>query len=254
VELVKHNSVFTRFGICIAVMGALLAPFAAFNLTTGIAGAAEQQELQAVPSYANPLTGEVEDAGQNFELGQEMSENLIMQTPATLLVDSEGSIFITFRVGLVEESQDLVIQLLNADGQAVETLPYSIVENHEHDNTRDIRIMVPDKNPILRVSLVSIPMGREVVCFVNFAPEGEIVAVPIPAAESELDDDAIAIFEHSADDEIAGIAEEDRGQVLMFLAIAAGILAVMGIAGAVMFLRKKKTTDAANNTEANNSS
>ena len=232
-----NKSTLARFGVCIifaVVLGVLLAPFTPLGLT---AGAAEQQDLQAIPSYVNPLTGEIEDAGQNPELGQGMSENLILRTPATLLTDSEGSIFITFRIGLVEESQDLIIQLLDDQGNPSRSIPYSIVEDFPDDNTRDIRIMVPDADPTLRISLVSIPMGREVVCFATFAPEGEVVAVPI-ADEVELDDTAIVIQE--ADDEIRGVAEEDRGQVLTFLAIAGGTLVAIALIAVFVATRKKK--------------
>jgi len=218
-------------------VGALLAPF---TFLGGIAGAAQQQELQAVPSYVNPITGEIEDPGQNPELGQGMSENLIMRTPATLLVDSEGSTFITFRIGLVEESQDLIVELLDSQGQAAETLPYSIVEEHPDDNARDIRVMVPDEDPVLRISLISIPMGREVVCFASFAPEGEAVEIPIAEISDELDDDAIAIFENSANDEVVGVADEDRGQLLTFLAFAGGFLLVIAAVAVIVTVVKKK--------------
>ena len=243
-ELVKNSSVLTRFSTYIifaAVMGALLAPAAPF---LSVAGAAEQQDMQAVPSYVNPISGVIEDSGQNPGLGQGMSENLIMDTPATLLIDSEGSVFFTFRIGLVEESADLAIELLGADGQATQTLPYSIVEDLPEDNMRDIRIMIPDgdRDPTLRISLVSIPMGREVICFATFAPAGEAVEVPVAEGLGNADDDAIVIAE--APDEIVGIDDEDRGQVLLFLGIAGGILLVMGaIAGVMMFLRKKNADE-----------
>jgi len=239
-----NKGILARFAVCIivtVVMGALFAPLALTSLT---AGAAEQQDLQAIPSYVNPLTGEIEDAGQNPELGQGMSENLILRTPATLLTDSEGSIFITFRIGLVEESQDLIIQLLDDQGSPTRSIPYSIVEDFPNDNTRDIRIMVPDADPILRISLVSIPMGREVVCFATFAPEGEAVEVPIAEPVGEVDDTAIVIQE--VDDEIQGIAEEDRGQVIAFLAIAGGILAVLAVIAVVVAARKKKAPSGKN--------
>ena len=224
---------------CLALIG-ILCLFAAAP-----AGATEleQQALQAVPSYVNPITGQIEDTGQNPELGQGMATNLIMATPATLLVDSEGSIFITFRVGLVAESQDLRIQLLDSQGQAEQTLPYSIVENHPDDNTQDIRIMVPDRNPTLRISLVSIPMGREVVCFTTFAPEGEAVEVPIAEITGEVDDDAIVIQE--AGDEVVGVADEDREQIIVFLAVAGGILAGIAILAVFVAMRKKKEMEKA---------
>jgi len=171
-----------------------------------------------------------------------MSENLVMQSPATKLIDAEGSIFITFRIGLVAESQDLAVELLDEAGQVERSLPFSIVEDFPDDNMRDIRIMVPTENPTLRISLLSIPMGREVICFTTFAPEGEAVAIPIAEDLGEVDDSAITIVEADPQEEALGIAEEDRGQVLTFLAIAGGLLLVIVAVAVIVAMRKKKQT------------
>ena len=222
------------FITCALLMGACIAPL-------GIAGAAQEQALQAVASYANPITGEVEDTGNNPGIGQGMTEELVLRTPAVLLVDAEGSTFITFRVGLVAESLDFALELLDDQGKAAGAVPYSIVAEHPEDNTQDIRIKVPSVDSMLRVSLVSIPMGREVVGFVQFAPEGEVVDIPV--AEVEVDDEAISIYENAGNDEIVGVNEEDRGQLLMFLGVAGGILLALGAVAGLMALRKKKSGD-----------
>jgi len=214
------------------LMGALVAP-------AGIAGAVTEQALQAVPSYVNPLSGLIEDAGNNPGLGQGMVENLILKTPTTLLVDAEGSTFITFRAGLVTESQDFALELLNADGTVKEALPYNIVAEQPTENTRDIQVQVPGIDAVLRVSLVSIPMGREVVGFISFAPEGEVVEIPT-AETQEVDDSAITIQENAQNDQITGVAEQDRGPLLTFLGIAGGLLAVIGAGAVIMHLRKQK--------------
>jgi hypothetical protein len=223
-------------GICVLLVGALFAP-------VGIAGAVEEKALQAVPSYVNPLSGEVEDTGNNFELGQGMVENLIKKTPTTMLVDAEGSVFITFRVGLVAESLDFAIELLDGQGKVKEPVPYSIVAEQPDENTQDIRIKVPDENVVLRISLVSIPMSREVVGFASFAPEGTAVAVPIAEGDFEVDDEALSIYENKNNDEPVGINDEDRGQVLMFLGVAGGLLLAIGVVAGVVYLRKKKSSE-----------
>jgi len=219
------------------MMGVLFAPT--------IIGAAEEKPLTAFPSYQNPLTGAVEDAGKNPEIGQPMVEDLIKSTPASLLIDDEGSAFITFRVGLVKESQDLVIELLNPDGKVKESLPYSIVSDNVDDNTRDIRVKVPDQNVFLRVSLMAIPMGREVIGFVSFAAEGEAGIVPLPAPIDDVVDDgsALSIYENANNDEITGVDDATRGQLLLFLGIAAGLLLVIGGVAAVVYFRKKKSAE-----------
>jgi ABC-type antimicrobial peptide transport system permease subunit len=207
------------------------------------AASAEEQPLQAIPTYTNPLTMEIEDTGNNPGLGQGMVENLVKKTPATLLTDAEGSLFITFRVGLVLESQDFRIELLDNEGAVKEAVPYSIVAEQPDENTRDLRIKVPSQNSILRISLVSIPMGREVVGFLAFAPEGEAVAVPL--AEQEVDDSAISIYENANNDEVKGVDEQTRGSLLLFLGVAAGTLLVIGSVAGIVYLRKKKSGESA---------
>jgi len=214
------------------LMGALVAP-------ASIAGALTEQALQAVPSYVNPLSGLIEDIGNNPGLGQGMVENLIMKTPTTLLVDAEGSTFITFRVGLVAESQDFAIELLNADGSVKEAVPYNIIAEQPENNTQDLQIQVPGIDSVLRISLVSKPMGREVVGFVSFAPEGEAVEIPA-AANQEVDDEAISIYENTQNEEVTGVADDDRGPLMTFLGIAGGLLLIGGAAAVVMHLRKQK--------------
>jgi len=213
------------------VMGAFFAPLA-------LAGAIQEQALQAVPSYVNPLSGKIEDTGNNPGLGQGMVENLIMKTPTTLLVDAEGSTFITFRAGLVAETQDFALELLNPDGSVKEALPYNIIAEQPENNTRDIQVQVPGIDAVLRVSLVSIPMGREVVGFISFAPEGEVVEIPTAETE-EVDDSALTIQENSQNEGATGVADEDRGPLLTFLGVAGGLLFVVGAVAVVIHLRKK---------------
>jgi len=204
-----------------------------------VAGAAETQALQAVPSYVNPVSGKVEDTGNNPGLGQGMTENLVKKTPATLLVDDKGSTFITFRVGLVKESKDFAVELLDAQGKVKEAVPYSIVADQPDADTQDLRIKVPNKDVVLRVSLISIPMGREVVGFVSFAAEGETVTVP--TAKEKVDDSAISIYKNANNDKVTGVTGAARGKLLTFLGITGGILVLVAGAAFIMYLRKKKS-------------
>jgi len=221
------------FGLFVLLTGALFAPL-------DVALAAEEQPLQAVPSYVNPITGQIEDQGNNPGLGQGMVENLILKTPATLLVDAEGTIFITFRVGLVEESKDFRIELLDENGAVKKAVPYNIIAEQPEKNTQDLQISVPSADSILRVSLISIPMGREVVGFLWFALEGEAVEIPVAETENEVDDTAISIYENTGNDEVTGVADEDRGRLLTFLGIAGGVLLFIAGIAVVVALRKKK--------------
>ena len=231
-----RSSVATIAIVCILLAGALFAPL-------GIAGAApSEQALQAVPSYVNPITRQIEDSGNNPGIGQGMVEELIKKTPALMLKDAEGSVFITFRVGLVAESKDFAIELLDAQGKAKGAVPYSIVAEQPDQNTQDLRIKVPSIDSILRVSLISIPMGREVVGFVTFAPEGEAVTIPTAEGE-EVDDSAISIYENAGNDEISGVSDEARGPLLIFLAIAGGLLLVGGGVAGIIYVRKKKANE-----------
>jgi len=221
-------------GLVVLLTGALFAPLS-------VAVAAEEQSLQAVASYVNPITGQIEDQGNNPGLGQGMVENLILKTPATLLVDAQGTIFITFRVGLVEESKDFRIELLDENGAVIKAVPYNIVAEQPDKNTQDLQISVPSADSILRISLVSIPMGREVVGFLWFAPEGEAVEIPVAETENGVNDEALSIYENTSNDTVTGVADEDRGSLLTFLGIAGGILLLIAVIAVVAARRKKKS-------------
>ena len=220
--------------LCLLLSGALFAPL-------NSAFAVEEQPLQAVPSYVNPITGQVEDQGNNPGLGQGMVENLILKTPATLLIDAEGTTFITFRVGLVQESKDFRIELLDANGAVTKAVAYNIVAEQPDKNTQDLQISVPSADSILRISLVSIPMGREVVGFLWFAPEGEAVEIPVAETENGVNDEALSIYENTSNDTVTGVADEDRGSLLTFLGIAGGILLLIAVIAVVAARRKKKS-------------
>ena len=223
------------------------AVLAVATISAASSAGAELRPMQAVPSYVNPITNLIEDTGQNMALGQAMSEDLVKKHPAEMLIDLEGTVFFTFRMGLVEETANLAIELLGDDGQAIESLPFSIVEEFPEDNERDIRISTPTEDPILRISLVATPMGREVICFATFAEYGEVVEIPVVDTSETIDDDAaITIVEASPDDEIVGVSDEARDNVLMFLAVAAGILLVLAGIGAYSFLKKKKEAEGVN--------
>ena len=214
------------------------------------ATAAEIRSMQVVPSYVNPITNLIEDTGQNMALGQAMSEDLVKKHPAEMLIDLEGTIFFTFRMGLVEESANLAIELLGEDGQAIESLPFSIVEEFPENNERDIRISTPTTDPILRISLVATPMGREVICFATFAEYGEAVQIPIAEIGETADDDAaITIVEAAPYDEVLGVSDEIRDNVLVFLAVAGGILLVLVGVGVLSFLKKKKEAENTNSKD-----
>ena len=230
----------TISSICAALTFIVALVVVAANAT-----AAEVRPMQVVPSYVNPITNLIEDTGQNMALGQAMSEDLVKKHPAEMLVDLEGTIFFTFRMGLVEESANLAIELLGEDGQAIESLPFSIVEEFPENNERDIRISTPTKDPILRISLVATPMGREVICFATFAEYGEAVEIPTVDADETIDDDAaITIVEAAPYDEVLGVSDEARDNVLMFLAVAGGILLLVLVGvGAFSFLKKKKEAE-----------
>lgn len=221
----------------LGVLSLLIGVFAPIS----VVGAAQTQALQAVASYANPLTGKIEDSGQNSGIGQGMVESLILKTPSTLLTDDAGGLFITFRVGLVQESKDLAIELLDASGKVKEALPYSVVAEQNDENTRDIRVKVPASDSVLRISLVSIPMGREVVGFASFAPEGEVVAAPVTGDPEKVDDSALSVYENTKNDEVKGVSAQARTKILVFLGITVGLLLVVGGVVGVVYLRKRKT-------------
>ncbi len=172
------------------IHGALAAVFAlaaAFALSAGaFIGAAHAATsavytASTVPSYANPLTGQIEDsAGQsNVALAESMTTGCTY--PAALVErDTAGNTFVTLRFKLADQIGAMNFWVDgNGDGSfaAVEAAQ---MQADSANNTADWRFQVPGENSNIRVGMYVNPMSREVIYFTQLANlvEGNTDAIP----------------------------------------------------------------------------
>ena len=235
----------------------------AFALSSGIYTA------EAHPFYRDPTTGQVDDAGgdANEVLGQSMTESATYNR-ALVEVDAEGNTFVTIRMRLIDNIENVSFQV---DGQDVTA---DCMQENFEDNTADFRFPVPSEASNIRVSMYVSAMGRDVVYYVNLtdleygcedfitsidAPmegTGPIdAATPAPAvtaapqtaqsAQTEADESA-GLQEFDASGNVVG-GEEDASQSGSAsgsaMPIVLAVIAVAVIGGCIWyfgFFRKKK--------------
>jgi hypothetical protein len=147
--------------------------------------------ITAMPFYAHPVTGEVEDSGQNPAIGQGMTES-VLGPEALFEVQADGTSYVTVRFSLIENIQDVHIAV-QADAEAgfVDTA-HTVMREDIANDAADIRFAVPDEAAIARAEFYVIPMGRVVVFYMAFAdpvpadasaaPGGFIVSTKVDAA------------------------------------------------------------------------
>lgn len=193
-------------GTCAAAF-ALLAAFAvSSSVLVGAAHAAASAVYTAstAPSYANPVTGAIEDsAGQsNVALAESMTTGCTY--PAALVEkDTAGNTFVTLRFKLADQMGAMTFWADNAgDGVFAEVEATQMQTSTVGDTAvADWRFQVPSETSSIRVSMYVNPMSRAVVYFVQLANlaegntdalpfiesivPGEEAAEPAPAAQSE---------------------------------------------------------------------
>ncbi len=193
-------------GACAAAF-ALLAAFAvSSSVLVGAAHAAASAVYTAstAPSYANPVTGAIEDsAGQsNVALAESMVTGCTY--PAALVEkDTAGNTFVTLRFKLADQMGAMTFWADNAGDGAFAEVEATQMQTSTVGDTAvaDWRFQVSSETSNIRVSMYVNPMSRAVVYFVQLANlaegntdalpfvesivPGEEAAEPAPAAQSE---------------------------------------------------------------------
>lgn len=170
-------------GACAAAF-ALLAAFAvSSSVLVGAAHAAVSAVYTAstVPSYANPVTGAIEDsAGQsNVALAESMTTGCTY--PAALVEkDTAGNTFVTLRFKLADQMGAMSFWADNGGNGAFSAVEAAQMQVDSANNTADWRFQVPSETSNIRVSMYVTPMGRDVVYFTQLTGlvEGNTDAVP----------------------------------------------------------------------------
>lgn len=170
-------------GACAAAFALLAAFVVSSSVLVGAAHAAVSAVYTAstMPSYANPVTGAIEDsAGQsNVALAESMTTGCTY--PAALVEkDTAGNTFVTLRFKLADQMGAMSFWADNGGDGAFSAVEAAQMQVDSANNTADWRFQVPSETSNIRVSMYVTPMGRDVVYFTQLTGlvEGNTDAVP----------------------------------------------------------------------------
>lgn len=121
-----------------------------------------QEIAKTTPYYSHPVSGVIEDPGNNPGIGQGMTENVV--SPQALVeTTDDGRIFLTVRYNLANYIKNETFAVQNYGDQDFYSVSAEITGQTEE--TRDYRFEIPSKNVVVRTSLYVAPMGRDVIFY-----------------------------------------------------------------------------------------
>lgn len=256
-------------GACAAAFALLAVFVVSSSVLVGAAHAATSavHTASTAPSYANPVTGAIEDsAGQsNVALAESMTTGCTY--PAALVEkDTAGNTFVTLRFKLADQMGAMSFWADNGGDGAFSAVEAAQMQVDSANNTADWRFQVPSETSNIRVSMYVTPMGRDVVYFTQLTGlvEGNTDAVPFvqtitpgeeaaeptaaaePAASASASGEAApqtdgaansGVKEYNADGQETAEGQ-DRSEPLngaTTAAIVGGIVVVLVVAGAATY-------------------
>lgn len=121
-----------------------------------------QEIAKTTPYYSHPVTGVIEDPGNNPGIGQGMTENVV--SPQALVeTTDDGRIFLTVRYNLANYIKNETFAVQNYGDQDFYSVSAEITGQTEE--TRDYRFEIPSKNIAVRATFFVGPMGRDVIFY-----------------------------------------------------------------------------------------
>lgn len=124
---------------------------------------ADSIEIASVTAhYAHPITGVVEDSGNDVAIGQGMTES-VLDPQALVEVDSNGKIFGSFRLHMMDQIESYKVSIQKSGESGFQSV--SPKEMKRGSNTVDFRIPMPSKNSIIRLEAYVKAMGRPVIFY-----------------------------------------------------------------------------------------
>lgn len=157
-----------RISISFCSLAVMLAFLTGIAAMTASAAAHGIYTAAAHPYYIHPVTGVVEDAGNNPVIGQAMTESVLYKT-ALIEVDKEGKTYVTFRFSLMDNIRDFAFQVQKDGNSPFQDVEATIMKEDLGNNKTDFRLELPSEKAIVRSSFYVIAMGRDVVFYMNFS-------------------------------------------------------------------------------------
>ena len=159
----RLNKLLCEFTIMLVVM-ASITYVSASALDNGIYVA------RSTPHYRHPVTGNIEDSGgENSEvLGQSMTESALYPE-ALIEVDPNGKMFATIRLKLMDNIENPTFKVQNHGDSGFWDVGYDIMKEDYSSNQSDFRFEIPNESCIIRATFYVVPMGRDVIFYIDFS-------------------------------------------------------------------------------------
>lgn len=121
------------------------------------------------PSYAHPVTNQVEDSGNNPGIGQGMTESMI-GAKALLEFDTDGTIYATARYYLTDQIRDVKIWTQKKGATNWQSVKTTVMQQNVNGKyCTDYRFVIPSQDAVIRTSCYVDAMGREVIFYYAFS-------------------------------------------------------------------------------------
>lgn len=121
-----------------------------------------QETAKTNPYYSHPVTGVIEDPGNNPGIGQGMTEN-VLSPQALVEITDDGRIFLSVRFNLANYIKNESFAVQNYGDENFYSVKAEVT--NQTSETRDYRFEIPSKNVIVRSSFFVEPMGRDVIFY-----------------------------------------------------------------------------------------
>ena len=165
----KHTSIFCSMVERLAVAGLSAVLLFTMILCTLVSAAANGIYLTTTsPSYTHPVTGVVEDPGNNQVLGQSMVESAV-NSKALIEVDPNGNTFATVRLKLMDNIQNPSFSVQPDANSGFSSVSATVMQEDLNNNTSDFRFAIPSENAIVRATFYVVAMGRNVIFYISFS-------------------------------------------------------------------------------------
>ena len=124
---------------------------------------------KATASYKHPVTGVIEDAGNNEGLGQSMTES-VLHAKALIEKTESGKIYATVRIFLTDNISDIKFWTQKRGASSFNSVSATLMqENIGGVYCSDYRFQIPSEDAVVKASFYVTPMGRDVIFFFDFS-------------------------------------------------------------------------------------
>lgn len=124
---------------------------------------------KATPYYKHPVTGEIEDPGNNEGIGQSMTESVLYKK-ALIEETTDGKLYATVRIFLTDNINNIKIWTQKKQEDSWKKVSTQVMqENLGGKYCSDYRFEIPEITAVMRMSFYVTPMGRDVIFYFNFS-------------------------------------------------------------------------------------